>query len=69
MARAIPIDTWMVVEREGPKVLNAVSLHASQAEAEQERDRRNQRAAQPRYVACIALEPVAERMGRPTRLS
>jgi hypothetical protein len=69
MARAIPIDTWMVVERQGPKGLNAVSLHASQAEAEQECDRRNRQAAQSRYVACIALEPVAERMGRPTRLT
>jgi hypothetical protein len=59
----------MVVERQGPQVFNAISLHASQAEAEQERDRRNQQTAQPRYVACIALEPVAERMGRPTRLS
>ena len=69
MARAIPIDTWMVVEREGPKVLKAVSLHTSQAEAEQERDRRNKRAAELRYVACFALEPVAERMGHPARLS
>jgi hypothetical protein len=64
----VPVDTWMVVEPITFNSIKPVSLHATQAEAEAERDRRNKNSARPRYQACIAVEPVAERMGRPVRL-
>jgi hypothetical protein len=58
------IDTWMVVDvaYNGWKM---VSAHASQSDAEAERDRRNEGLARSRYSACIAFDPVAERMGCP----
>jgi hypothetical protein len=59
----------MVVEPITFNSMKPVSLHATQAEAETERDRRNKNLARPRYQACIAVEPVAERMGRPVRLA
>jgi hypothetical protein len=65
--RTVPLDTWMVVEPTTLNSMRPVSLHATQAEAEAERDRRNQQLQQPRYTACFALEPVAERMGQPLR--
>jgi hypothetical protein len=65
----VPLDTWMVVEPTSHKAIRLVSLHATQEEAEAERDRRNRNLARPRYSACIALEPVAERMGRALRLA
>jgi hypothetical protein len=43
---------------------NVVSSHQWQHEAEAERDRRNDGLARRRYTACIAIGPVAERMGR-----
>lgn len=64
----VPLDTWMVVEPITHNAIKPVSLHATQEEAETERDRRNKNLARPRYSACIALEPVAERMGRAVRL-
>ena len=64
----VPLDTWMVVEPITFKSMKPVSLPATQAEAEAERDRRNKNLALPRYQACIAVEPVAERMGRPLRV-
>src|SRR5262245_60990275 len=51
---AILLDTWMVVEPINS--MKPVSLHASQAEAEAERDRRNKNLARPRYSACIVVE-------------
>jgi hypothetical protein len=65
--RTVPLDTWMVVEPSTLNLMKPVSLHATQADAEAERDRRNKNSAQPRYSACIALEPIAERMGCPLR--
>lgn len=60
----MPVDTWMVVEPITFNEIKPVSTHASQDEAEAERDRRNRGLSRPRYSVCIALEPVAERMGR-----
>jgi hypothetical protein len=67
MEARVPLHTWMVVEPITHNAMKPVSLHATQQEAEAERDRRNKRLAHPRYSACIALEPVAERMGRSVR--
>jgi hypothetical protein len=66
--RTTPVDTWMVVEPVTDYEIRPVSIHTTQREAEAERDRRNKNLNEPRYTACIALEPVAERMGRPLRL-
>jgi hypothetical protein len=63
----VPLDTWMVVDSITFNPMKPVSLHATQTEAEAERDRRNKKLATPRYSACMALEPVAERMGRAVR--
>ena len=59
----VPIDTWMVVDV-ACNEWNVVSTHASQNDAEKERDTRNEGLARRRYSACVALEPIAERMGR-----
>jgi hypothetical protein len=61
----VPLDTWMVVEPITFNEIKPVSTHATQDEAEAERDRRNRGLSRPRYSVCIAFEPVAERMGRP----
>ena len=60
----LPLETWMVVNIAQDK-WNVVSTHTSRDAAEAERDRRNEPLAQPHYSACIAFEPIAERMGRP----
>ena len=61
--RKLPTNTWMVVDV-AYNGWNVVSTHASQDEAENERDTRNEGLARRRYSACMALEPIAERMGR-----
>jgi hypothetical protein len=66
--RPLPLDTWMVVEPITHNAMKPVSLHATQEEAEGERDRRNKDLTHPRFSACIVLEPVAERMGCSIRL-
>jgi len=60
----LPLETWMVVNVAQDKC-NVVSTHSSCDAAEAERDRRNEGLAQPHYSACMAFEPIAERMGRP----
>lgn len=59
----LPIDTWLVIDV-ALSGWNVVSAHASQHDAEAERDKRNEGLGRIRYSACIAFEPVAERMGR-----
>ena len=59
----LPLETWMVVTIAQDK-WNVVSTHPSRDAAEAERDRRNEGRAQSHYSACIAFEPIAERMGR-----
>ncbi len=60
----LPLDTWMVVEQQPRADVRLVSTHASQQEAEAERDRRNKGLREPRYSVFIAFQPVAERMSR-----
>ena len=57
-----PLDTWMVVEPLPRNQLRPVSTHATQEEAEAERDRRNGELGKRRYSACKVLEPVAARV-------
>jgi hypothetical protein len=64
--RNVPVNTWMVVEAAETRVA-VVSIHGCQQEAERERDRRNEGLSQKRFNACIAVEPIADRMGRPCR--
>jgi hypothetical protein len=66
--RSVPLDTWMVVEPIASDSMRPVSLHTTQEEAERERDRRNRQLEEPRYAACIVLQPIAERMGCPSRI-
>ena len=57
------LDTWVVVDV-GLDAGNVISTHGSQHDAEAERDKRNEGLSRRRYGACVAFEPVAERMGR-----
>jgi hypothetical protein len=62
--RNLPLNTWIVVEQRSPgSRARLVSRHATQKEAEAERDRRNGGRAEPLFAACIVLEPVAQHMG------
>jgi hypothetical protein len=60
----LPLGTWIVVDRNRN---NVVSTHATQDEAEGERDKRNEGLSRAQYSACIAIEPVAQGMSRPCR--
>ena len=61
----LPLDTWLVVEQRSTKIATLISMHTTQAEAEAERDKRNEGLPKPRYSACMVLEPIAQRMSRP----
>jgi hypothetical protein len=62
--RDLPLNTWLVVEQKSPGTpLIPVSKHATQREAEAERDKRNRGQPKSRFAACLVLEPVAQRMG------
>ena len=64
--KGVPINTWMVVEAADTRMA-VISTHGCQQEAERERDRRNHELPHKRFNACIAVEPIADRMGRPCR--
>jgi hypothetical protein len=66
--KSLPLDTWVVVEPLSNNELKPISTHATQQEAELERDRRNAKAGNRLYSACRILEPVAARMGCAVRL-
>jgi hypothetical protein len=66
--KGLPLDTWMVVEPLTNNELKPISTHATQQEAELERDRRNAKVGSRLYSACRVLEPVAARMGCAVRL-
>jgi len=66
--KSLPLDTWVVVEPQTDKELKAISAHATQQEAEQERDRRNAEVGSHLYGACKIVEPAAARMGCALRL-
>lgn len=66
--KSLPLDTWIVVEPLTNNELKPISTHATQQEAELERDRRNAKVGNRLYSACRILEPVAARMGCAVRL-
>ncbi len=55
----LPLDTWVVVEPLGGGELRLMSKHATQHQAEAERDRRNLGLEAPRFRAVKALAPIA----------
>ncbi len=55
----LPLDTWVVVEPVSANEVTLLSKHATQHQAEAERDRRNQGLGAPRCRALKALEPIA----------
>ena len=66
MLKKLPLETWIVVD--SPRYgWNVVSTHATQDEAEGERDKRNEGLSRVEYSACIVIEPVAQGMGRSCR--
>lgn len=61
----LPLNTWMVVEQHSSlQDVMLISKHATQCEAEAERDKRNKGLPEHHCSACIIVEPIAERMGR-----
>jgi len=67
--KSVPLDTWLVVEPLGHHEMRPISMHATQQEAELERDRRNAIVGNRLYSACRIVEPVAARMGCAIRAS
>jgi hypothetical protein len=55
----LPLDTWVVIEPVTASEVNLLSTHATQHQAEAERDERNRGLRAPRYSAIKALAPVA----------
>ena len=55
----LPLDTWVVVEPVSASEVNLMSKHATQHQAEAERDQRNKGLKAPRFRAIKALEPIA----------
>jgi hypothetical protein len=56
----LPLDTWVVVEATAAAdEVELMSTHATQHQAEAERDKRNQGLRAPRYRAVRALNPTA----------
>lgn len=55
----LPLDTWMVVEPIPGGEVKLLSKHATQRQAETERDRRNQGLRAPRFRAMRMLAPIA----------
>ncbi len=59
----LPLDTWVVIEPVLQDEVKLLSTHATQGEAEVERDKRNRGLRQPRYRALRAFAPVAGAQG------
>lgn len=55
----LPLDTWVVVEPAPGGEVKLVSTHATQRQAEAERDQRNKGLQAPRYSAIKTLTPTA----------
>ena len=55
----LPLDTWVVVEPLTAGEVKLLSKHATQHQAEAERDMRNKGLRAPRYSAIMALAPTA----------
>ena len=59
----LPLDTWVVIEPLSGGEFNLLSTHATQGQAEAERDHRNRGLEAPRYSAVRALAPAAGAQG------
>jgi hypothetical protein len=59
----LPLDTWVVVEPLAAGEVKLLSTHATQRQAEAERDQRNRGLRAPRYSAIKALAPAAGAQG------
>lgn len=59
----LPLDTWVVVEPLAGGEFNLLSTHATQCQAEAERDQRNKGLETPRYSAVRTLAPAAGAQG------
>jgi hypothetical protein len=59
----LPLDTWVVIEPLPGGECELLSTHATQFQAEAERDTRNKGLARPRYSAIKALNPAAGAQG------
>ena len=55
----LPLDTWVVVEPLGGGEVRLMSKHATQHQAEAERDQRNLGLEAPRFRAVRTLAPIA----------
>ena len=55
----LPLDTWVVIEPIGAGEVKLLSKHATQRQAETERDLRNKGLKAPRFRAIKALAPIA----------
>jgi hypothetical protein len=55
----LPLDTWVVVEPVTGNDVKLLSEHATQRQAEAERDRRNHGLGAPRCRAVKTLKPIA----------
>jgi hypothetical protein len=53
----LPLDTWVVVEPAAGGEVKLLSTHATQRQAEAERDKRNKGLRVPRYSAIRTLTP------------
>ena len=59
----LPRDTWLVVESLAAGEVELLSTHATQRQAEAERDQRNRGLRRPRYSAIKTLAPAAGAQG------
>ncbi len=59
----LPRDTWLVVEALAAGEVKLVSTHATQHQAEAERDEHNRGLRTPRYSAIKTLVPAAGAQG------
>lgn len=59
----LPLDTWVVVEPLAAGEVKLLSTHATQHQAEAERDKQNKGLQAPRYRAVKALAPAAGAQG------
>jgi hypothetical protein len=59
----LPLDTWVVVEPLAGGEFHLLSTHATQCQAEAERDHLNRGLAAPRYRAVRTLAPAAGAQG------
>ena len=55
----LPLDTWVVVEPEAGVDVKLLSTHATQRQAEVERDKRNKGMRPPRFSAINTLAATA----------